>query len=263
MALRPRTFTNINQLATFLEANGIGREDIVYQCINSSGHHDIVYRASENGASSVTSGATAADRAVYDEVGVNKPLNATQITASGARTFEFDEDASTLTLSSGSLLTDGYHDNMEITLAGTASNNGTFLASSVSATVITIDTDADTDLYSVAFTDEGPLGATATLDGQQAGYDVRNAQNLHVVAYLPDGSTSLDLLVYTWDSATEQWCLDTRVGADGTKSLTEADDDNPLRVILELAGIERVAVVVASATGSFTTGYSVWLVKAN
>jgi len=81
---------------------------------------------------------------------------ATQVTASGGRTLTFaDANPDTITASSGSFISDGYKAGMTLTVAGTASNNGTFTITAVTATVITV---------SGALAAEGPLNATATLN---------------------------------------------------------------------------------------------------
>ena len=82
-----------------------------------------------------------------------------QVTASGGRTLTFaDADPDTITASSGSFITDGYEVGMTVTVAGTSSNNGTYVIASVTATVITL-------ITGDALAAEGPLSATATLDG--------------------------------------------------------------------------------------------------
>lgn len=85
---------------------------------------------------------------------------ATQITAAGGRTFVFAENAplqDTLTVSSGSLITDGYEAGMTLTVASSSSNDGDYRIASLTATVITIHAADD-------FVDEGPISATTTLD---------------------------------------------------------------------------------------------------
>lgn len=82
--------------------------------------------------------------------------NATQITASGGRTFTFvGGGTQTLTVSSGSLITDGYKVGMLLTIAGTSSNNQTLRITTLSATVIGV---------ASGFTGEGPISSTATLN---------------------------------------------------------------------------------------------------
>ena len=82
---------------------------------------------------------------------------ATGITAAGGRTFTFaDSNPDTLTLSTGSLITDNYVPGQTLTVAGTSSNNGTYTIDTVTALVITV---ISTD----TFVAEGPLSATATL----------------------------------------------------------------------------------------------------
>ena len=87
-----------------------------------------------------------------------KSVAATLITASGGRTFTFDSTGDTITLSSGDLLADGYVEGGTVTVFGTTSNNGTYVIDTVTATVITV---------IGSLTDEGPLSATATLNGEE------------------------------------------------------------------------------------------------
>lgn len=83
---------------------------------------------------------------------------ATEVTAAGGRTLTFaDADPDTITASSGSFVSDGYKAGMNIVVAGSSSNNGTFLIATVAATVITLDA-AET------LAAEGPVSATATLN---------------------------------------------------------------------------------------------------
>lgn len=84
--------------------------------------------------------------------------SASTLTAAGGRTFTFAASGKTLTLSSGDLTSDGFADGMLITVGGTSSNNGTFKALTVTATVITF-------VSTVTIVDEGPLSATATIVG--------------------------------------------------------------------------------------------------
>lgn len=90
----------------------------------------------------------------------NKSVSASTVTASGGRTLTFaDANPDTITASSGSFITDGYVHGMAITVAGTTNNNGTFIVDSVDATSLTL-IDSDTLVA------EGPLSATATIDGE-------------------------------------------------------------------------------------------------
>lgn len=83
---------------------------------------------------------------------------ATQITASGGRTLTFNNaNPDTVTASSGSFVSDGYKAGMYLTVANSASNDGTYLINTVAATTITLDA-------SESLTAEGPVSATVTLD---------------------------------------------------------------------------------------------------
>lgn len=86
------------------------------------------------------------------------------ITAAAARTIQFTQATRRITLaggSAGSFVTSGFVAGMNIVVAGTTSNNGTFTILTVdSATQITLTTN-HTNLVN-----EGPLNATATLNGE-------------------------------------------------------------------------------------------------
>jgi len=81
---------------------------------------------------------------------------ATQVVASGGRTLTFAAGL-TVTASSGDFTADGYQAGQQLTVSGTASNDGTYLIDSVAATVITI--------TGGPFVAEGPLSGGETLDG--------------------------------------------------------------------------------------------------
>lgn len=84
---------------------------------------------------------------------------ATEITAAGGRTLTFaDDDPDTITASTGSFVSDGYIAGMKLTVAGTSSNNGTYTIDTVAALVLTL-------VASDTLAAEGPLSATATLNG--------------------------------------------------------------------------------------------------
>lgn len=80
---------------------------------------------------------------------------ATEITASGGRTFTFAASGNTCTLSSGDLTTEGYYVGMSVTFADTANNNVTLIATAVTATVLT---------FASGITDESAISATATIN---------------------------------------------------------------------------------------------------
>lgn len=105
-----------------------------------------------------TNGKYATILAEWAQVYVPTRANATEITASGGRTFTFaNSSPPTITLSSGDLTSDGYQGKMNVTVAGSSSNDGTYLAASVSATVITLDA-------SESLSAEGPVSSTTTLN---------------------------------------------------------------------------------------------------
>ena len=74
----------------------------------------------------------------------------------GTLTFA-DVDPDTITASTGDFTTDGYNPGMILTVAGTASNDGTYTIATVSALVITL-------IGSDTLANEGPLSGGETLD---------------------------------------------------------------------------------------------------
>lgn len=76
------------------------------------------------------------------------------ITAEAGRTIAFTAATKTITLSTGSLITDGYRAGLKITIAGTMDNDGTFTLVTVNALTATV---------SEAVVDEAALSATATI----------------------------------------------------------------------------------------------------
>lgn len=261
MTLKARSLGTINDLRDFLEEEGIGRGDMTYFGNDFSGNHVVIYGASSSGAASLKSGSTPEERAVHHEQGVAAPLNATQVTSDGTTTLTFDADAGTLTRASGSWLADGFLPGTQITVAGTSNNDGTYYVEEATASVLTIKSDASSALHSSfsdSFVDEGPLSGGETVDGEQWGYEVGGSPTVHVVVKLPDSATSLDWELYTYDSASQEWTLDTRPGTDGVVSMVSGD--SPARTILELPGVEKVALKISNLSGTFTTGYSAWLV---
>ncbi len=81
------------------------------------------------------------------------------VTGSGSRTLQFAQAARTITASSGSFIADGFLAGANVVVAGTTSNNGTYMILSLTATVITLTTN-HTNLVN-----EGPI-STGTLNGQ-------------------------------------------------------------------------------------------------
>ena len=269
MTVRAHTSLSVNELSAFIKAESLSNSDIVFQNTNHSGGHDLVYHSNTSGSGSLKSGSTAAARAIYNATGILQPMSASQVAAAGGRTLTFDDGGGTITASSGNFLSDGYRPGMALTVAGSTSNNGTFYISTVTATIITIDSGADSDVYSVSITDEGPLSSSATLNASQAGWALHGATILHIVSYLPDTGTSIDFKLYLYDTASEQWTLFTGIGSSGTVSLAHSDANNPRRTVLSaevssgvLSGIEKVAIVTSNKSGVFSTGYSFWLVGA-
>ncbi len=78
---------------------------------------------------------------------------------SGGRTLQFAQAGRTITASSGSFVTDGFVIGMNVVVAGTTSNDGTYMIATVTATVLTLATN-HTNLVN-----EGPI-STGTLNGQ-------------------------------------------------------------------------------------------------
>lgn len=80
-------------------------------------------------------------------------------TASGGRTITFNQAGRTITASSGSFITDGFLAGANVVVSGFASNNGTYMILSLTATVITLTTNHTNLTTSAALT-------TGTLNGQ-------------------------------------------------------------------------------------------------
>jgi hypothetical protein len=80
-------------------------------------------------------------------------------TGAGGRTLTFAQAGRTITASSGSFITDGFLAGANVVVAGTTSNDGTYMILSLTATVITLTTN-HTNLVN-----EGPI-STGTLNGQ-------------------------------------------------------------------------------------------------
>jgi hypothetical protein len=250
MSLRAFTATTINEMKDFLAEHNIGKDQIIFQGGNWSGGHDIVYNAGEESAS-LKAGDTAEDRAIFYEESAARALASSSVTASGGRTLTFDEDAGTITASSGDFTSENFIPGMELVVAGTTSNNGTFLIKTVTATVITIETlrSAAGD-HDYALVDEGPLAATATLNANQ-GWDLDGSDTLQIISQLNDATSTLNYQLWTYDKVSELWSLYTGIGTSGP--------DNPKRqLITGLAGVDKVAIVTSSPA-NMTTGYSFWL----
>ena len=88
-----------------------------------------------------------------------KSTTATQVVASSDNLTFADADPDTITRATGSFVTDGYTAGMAITVAGTTSNDGTYIVATVSATVLTL-------IAEEALTAEGPLSGSQTIDGE-------------------------------------------------------------------------------------------------
>jgi hypothetical protein len=94
-----------------------------------------------------TAGANNVTGAIASLTGTVITLGSTDLIAEGPitsatvraySTLTFDATGDTITRSSGSFLTDGFHVGMEVTIDGTASNDGEYTVEDVSATVLTL-----------------------------------------------------------------------------------------------------------------------------
>lgn len=123
MSIRTATFASVRELAKFLTDNGLGKEDILWHR-NMSGHFDIMF---DSGA-----GAGGGSSALHYDAGV---VNG----ATGVVTISVVATAKTFTRSAGSFLTDGFRVGDLVTFTGLANggNSGTFVATTVTALVIT------------------------------------------------------------------------------------------------------------------------------
>lgn len=120
--------------------------------------------------------------------------SATQVVASGGRTLTFSGAAHTVTASSGSFVTDGFVAGGLLTVAGTSSNDGVYTISIVTALVITV---------SAGMAADGPLSATATLDGtsNKAFVFGSEAQNGRFGHYMEASFSGTDgSLTLLWDT---------------------------------------------------------------
>lgn len=88
-----------------------------------------------------------------------KSVTATQVIASTDNLTFADANPDTITRATGSFVTDGYVHGMAVTVAGTTSNDGTYIVDTVSATVLTL-------IASEALTAEGPLSGSQTINGE-------------------------------------------------------------------------------------------------
>lgn len=96
-------------------------------------------------------------------------------------------------------------------------------------------------------------------EGSTAGFFAQGRRWLHIVVSLPDAATSITWKLWTWDSVSELWTLDTRPGTGGTVALSDTDDDNPQRNLIEIDGVDRVYIELDDFVGVFTEGVDVWL----
>ncbi len=64
------------------------------------------------------------------------------------------------------------------------------------------------------------------------------------------GGTGITYSVWIKSLVSDEWCLDTRLGTNGVVTLLTADPDNPQIFILEIVGIDRAYLELASVTGA-------------
>lgn len=93
----------------------------------------------------------------------------------------------------------------------------------------------------------------------KAGFFSYGKRFLHIVIKLPDAGTSITWSLWTYDSVSELWCIDTRLGTSGVVSLAASDTDNPQRSIIEIDGLDRVYLQITTAGGVFAQGVDAWL----
>jgi hypothetical protein len=91
------------------------------------------------------------------------------------------------------------------------------------------------------------------------GFFAQGKRFLHIMIDLPDSGTSITWSLWTYDSVSELWGLDTRLGTDGVVTLSASDADNPQRSIIEIDGLDRVYLQVTTTGGVFTEGVDAWL----
>lgn len=87
----------------------------------------------------------------------------------------------------------------------------------------------------------GPAAPTLPTDG----YSVQGASLLHVVTKCGAGATSWEL--YAYDAVSGSWALFTAFGTAGTLSVSPS---TTVRTILDIRGVDRIALRVSANAGS-------------
>lgn len=174
---------------------------------------------------------------------------ATQVVASGGRTLTFSGAAHTVTASSGSFVTDGYVAGGLLTVAGTSSNDGVYVISIVTALVITV---------SAGMAAEGPLSATATLDGtsNKAFVFASELQNGRYGHYMQSSFSGTDgSLTIVWDTGPGLPTGFTAWGSDGLwlDAKLDARAWGSLEILLTLSVLDPAdGTTLVSATRAVT-----------
>lgn len=163
------------------------------------------------------------------------------VTAAAGRTLTFNQSARTIVASTGSFITDGFVIGMNVVVAGTASNNGTYMISTVAALTLTLATN-QTNL-----TNEGPLSSTATLNGQ-----------------VPDNGSTYYYCLQKYDSALSGITNAAGTASGTTLTIPSGSFNTGLGTVLNCegtAGSNKIRIPVGSTTnfyaGNVTPGLQI------
>lgn len=150
-----------------------------------------------------------------------------QATGAGGRTLQFAQAGRTITASSGSFITDGFLAGANVVVAGTTSNNGTYMILSLTATIITLTTN-HTNLVN-----EGPI-STGTLNGQ-----------------VPDNGTTYYYRLQKYEAANAGITNAAGTGAGTTLTIPSGSFNTGLGTIINCEGISgsnKVRLPIGSTT---------------
>jgi len=97
------------------------------------------------------------------------------------------------------------------------------------------------------------------------GWNTRGARWIHYFIELGlDANAGCDFQLWLFDANARRWYLDTRLGTDGTVTITSSDADYPKNAgIIEIVGVERAYLRLLTATGVWSgdadKGANAWL----
>jgi hypothetical protein len=104
----------------------------------------------------------------------------------------------------------------------------------------------------------GVTAATATPTLATQGASVEAYRFIQVVVQLQDVGATCSWQLWLYDDASTKWCLDTRIGVNGTESMAQSDADNPQINMIEVAGVSRAYVKISALAGE-ATGCNAWI----